>query len=99
MPLGQNALLAYSAHLGVIVLFTKAVPQVPFLHNTSGAANTLVQLGGIFSVWTVVRLTPAVKALAVQMRQGIPYPPFARSRSMEATGNRGRRRSSVERRG
>jgi len=78
MPLGQNALLAYSAHLGVIVLFTRAVPQVPFLHNTSGAANMLVQLGGIFTVWTVVRLTPAVKTLAGQVREGMPVPAFAR---------------------
>jgi len=85
MPLGQNALLAYGAHLGVIVFFTKTVPQVPFLHNTSGAANTLVQLGGIFTVWTIVRLTPAVKTLAGRVREGVFAPAGAAGIAVAAT--------------
>ncbi len=71
MPLGQSALLAYSTHLFVIAFFTRLVPQIPGFHNTSALANTIVQLAGIGLVFAVVRLTPAIKAVAVGARQTV----------------------------
>ena len=84
MPLGQSALLAYSAHLGVIIAFTKIVPQVPFLHTTSAAANTFVQLCGILAVWGVVRMTPTAKTVVRQVREGMPIPARFRLASTQA---------------
>ena len=71
MPLGQSALLAYSTHLFVIAFFTRYTPRVPWLHNTSAFANTLVQLVGISLVYSVVRLTPAMKTAAASARETV----------------------------
>lgn len=69
LPLGQSALLAYSAHLFVIALFTHYVPRIPALRNTSALANTVVQLVGIALVYAVVRLTPMLKRAVASARE------------------------------
>jgi hypothetical protein len=71
LPLGQSALLAYSTHLFVIVLFTKYVHSIPGFHNTAAFSNTVVQLTGIFLVYTVVRLAPAVMHAVVGARETV----------------------------
>jgi hypothetical protein len=71
LPLGQSALLAYSTHLFVIVLFTKYVHSIPGFQNTAAFGNTVVQLTGIFLVYTVVRLAPALKHAIVGAREAV----------------------------
>ena len=71
LPLGQSALLAYSAHLFVIAFFTHYVAQIPGFRNTSALQNTVVQVAGIGIVFAVVRLTPVLTYAALATRETI----------------------------
>ena len=58
LPLGQNALMAYTLHLFVVAL-TATVS--PFLWGTvpaTAAQNTLIQIGGIILIWAIILLQP-----------------------------------------
>jgi hypothetical protein len=93
LPLGQSALLAYSAHLFIIVLFTKYVHSIPGFRNTDAFGNTVVQVTGVFIVYTVVRLTPALKHAIAGARETITALVAPSHRTPVAS------RSVVERRG
>ena len=71
LPLGQSALLAYSTHLFVLAFFTRLVPLIPGFRNTSAPVNTVTQLAGVGLVYVIVRLTPAIKRLAADVRQTV----------------------------
>lgn len=94
MPLGQRALLAYGVHLGVIVAFTKFASITPALQGNTPWGNTLIQLAGVFAVWGVVRLSPALQASARRLRELALRP--AESRVM-VTATLAARRGPVER--
>jgi enterochelin esterase-like enzyme len=52
MPLGQNALYAYTAHIVLVVLVGIALQPFGPLGR---AANTLLQIGGVFLIWLLIR--------------------------------------------
>ncbi len=91
MPLGQSALLAYSAHLGVIVLWTKYAHSVPGFQNTTAWTNTAVQLSGVLLVWCVVKLAPLAHQAVAAVRAPHAAPALSGTRvvagRMERQGN------------
>lgn len=54
LPLGQNALLAYSLHLFVVLATATALPLIPGFDGGEPALNTPVQLAGVGAIWVVV---------------------------------------------
>jgi hypothetical protein len=71
LPLGQNALTAYSLHIFVVALTTKLWLTLLEDFQGSEAVNTLVQIGGLGAVWLVVVLEPGVKTW-LGARFGVP---------------------------
>lgn len=87
LPLGQSALLAYSAHLGVIVLWTKYAHSVPGFQNTSPLTNSVIQLSGVLLVWSVVKLAPLSKqaVAAGRVALGAAFAPQGRTHIFAAS--------------
>jgi enterochelin esterase-like enzyme len=56
MPLGQNPLYAYTAHIVIVVLLSTALLPVGGSLSAQGRwLNTLVQLGGVLLLWLLIR--------------------------------------------
>jgi hypothetical protein len=75
LPLGQHALLAYGAHLFVVMLLAKMDPLLIGL-DASGDGRALVQLAGTALVWGAVHLVLRTQALARSLQHRLPrlYP-------------------------
>jgi enterochelin esterase-like enzyme len=80
MPLGENALFAYTAHIVLLVLLTIALLPFPSFNRELRWLNTLIQLGGVLLIWLLIQrrlffprretrlrwaLTPVALAIAV----------------------------------
>lgn len=59
LPLGQNALSAYTWHLFVLALLMKVRPLIVDEASSTAAHNTLLQLAGLVLIWTIIMLQPA----------------------------------------
>jgi hypothetical protein len=59
LPLGQNALTAYTLHLLVVALVGKAQPWMIGAASATAVQNTLLQLVGVGCIWAAIRLQPA----------------------------------------
>ncbi len=90
LPLGRNALYAYTAHIVLVVLLAIALLPVGGLDPTLVWANTLLQAGGILLIWVLVQrrvfaprpetrlqwaLVPAGLAVAVLLLVPFEAPP------------------------
>ena len=60
LPLGQNALTAYTLHLGVLALLGKVGPWMVGTPPTTAWHHTLLQTIGIGCLWTALKLQPTV---------------------------------------
>jgi hypothetical protein len=60
LPLGQNALTAYTLHLGVLALLGKVGPWIVGTLPTTAWHNTLLQTIGIGCLWVALKLQPTV---------------------------------------
>jgi hypothetical protein len=56
LPLGQNALTAYTLHLFVVACLMKARPRLAATTFTPEVQNTLLQLVGVASIWAMISL-------------------------------------------
>jgi hypothetical protein len=71
LPLGQHALLAYGAHLFVVMLLAKIGPALTG-PVASGDARALLQLLGIALVWCAVRTVLRAQSLAASLWHWLP---------------------------
>jgi enterochelin esterase-like enzyme len=55
VPLGQNALYAYTAHIVIVVLLAMAFQAFGAVDRQLRGLNTLIQLGTILLIWLLVR--------------------------------------------
>jgi enterochelin esterase-like enzyme len=55
MPLGANALFAYTAHIVLLVLLTVALLPFPSFNRELRWLNTLIQLGGVLVIWALIQ--------------------------------------------
>ena len=55
MPLGQNALYAYTAHIVLVVLLGIALEPLSALDRQSRALNTALQLGATLVIWGLIK--------------------------------------------
>lgn len=55
MPLGQNALYAYTMHVVVIGLFYVALPHLSVNVTTMGTLNTSLQLLTVLAIWGMIQ--------------------------------------------
>jgi hypothetical protein len=60
LPLGQNALTAYTLHLFVVACLIKARPWMAATTFTPEVQNTLLQTIGVVSIWAMIRLQPVL---------------------------------------
>jgi hypothetical protein len=60
LPLGQNALTAYTLHLFVVAVLSKIPIWIAGEVPTTALQNTLLQGTGIIIIWTVIKLQPVV---------------------------------------
>jgi hypothetical protein len=60
LPLGQNALPAYTLHLGVLALLGTVGPWIVGTSPTTAWHNTLLQTIGIGCLWAALKLQPTV---------------------------------------
>jgi hypothetical protein len=60
LPLGQNALTAYTLHLGVLALLGKVGPWIVGDTPTTAWHNTLLQTIGVGCLWTAIKLQPTI---------------------------------------
>jgi hypothetical protein len=60
LPLGQNALPAYTLHLGVLALLGKVGPSIVGTSPTTAWHHTLLQTIGIGCLWAALKLQPTV---------------------------------------
>ena len=65
LPLGQNSLLAYSAHIPIVLVAATVLPQVG-LEGPNPGANSAIQLAGVALAWGVVRARTLVPAILAQ---------------------------------
>lgn len=97
MPLGQNALYAYTAHIVLVVLLAIALLPFGALDRQLRWLNTLLQVGGVLLIWVLIRyrvlfpsadtrvrwsLAPA--ALAVVVLLLVPLDPTPREPGWDA---------------
>ena len=61
LPLGQNALTAYSLHVILVALTTKLTIDYLGAVRNRDLVDTTLQLGGVLLVWLIVVLEPKVK--------------------------------------
>ena len=64
MPLGQNALYAYAAHIVLVVLVAIVLLPLGGIGGHGRWLNTLLQFGGILALWVLIRgqvLVPSPK--------------------------------------
>ena len=61
LPLGQNALTAYSLHIFLVVLTTALTARF-FDGELSPGVSTAIQVAGVLIVWLVVKFEPGVRA-------------------------------------
>ena len=59
LPLGQNALTAYSIHIFLVAFIVYFRPEV--VAEPTKLVNTLIQLMGVTIVWGMVVLEPKMK--------------------------------------
>jgi hypothetical protein len=73
LPLGQNALTAYSIHVFLVAFVVYFRPEV--VGDPTKLVNTLIQLTGVVIVWGMVVLEPAIKGklilLFIHREQGL----------------------------
>lgn len=55
IPLGQNALYAYTMHVAIISIFHIVVMFLPFDVMTMGTLNTSLQLMTVLAIWAMIR--------------------------------------------
>ena len=55
LPLGQNALFAYTAHIAIVVLLAMAFQALGAVDRQLRGPNTLLQLGTILLIWLLIR--------------------------------------------
>jgi hypothetical protein len=67
LPLGENALIAYVAHVYIVGLFDLAKQVIPI--GASMPRTTVYQVIGLMLVWAVVKLWPKADALRVRLAQ------------------------------
>jgi hypothetical protein len=60
LPLGQNALTAYTLHLFVVACLIKARPWMAATTFTPEGQNTLLQTIGVMGIWAMIRLQPVL---------------------------------------
>ena len=60
LPLGQNALTAYTLHLFVVACLIKARPWMAATTFTPEVQNTLLQTIGVMGIWVMIRLQPVL---------------------------------------
>jgi hypothetical protein len=60
LPLGQNALTAYTLHLGVLALLGKVGPWIIGTTPITAWHNTLLQAIGVGCLWSALKLQPIV---------------------------------------
>lgn len=60
LPLGQNALTAYTLHLFVVALLPQVSPWIAGTIPTTTVQNTLLQTVGIMGIWAAIKLQPTV---------------------------------------
>jgi hypothetical protein len=68
LPLGQNALPAYTLHLGVLALLEKVGPSIMGTSPTTAWHHALLQTIGIGCLWAALKLQPTV---VMQYRQWV----------------------------
>jgi hypothetical protein len=61
LPLGQNALAAYSLHLFVVALTTKLTLELYGADTPARLYSTALQIAGVLLVWAVVRCEPGLR--------------------------------------
>jgi hypothetical protein len=71
LPLGQNALWAYSLHLFVIMATTKLGPVVFGNGAFTSGQNALLQAAGVLAIWLYITLRAPI---AARVRQLAPRP-------------------------
>jgi hypothetical protein len=63
LPLGQNALTAYTLHLFVVALTATVSPILTGTVPATAAQNTLIQIGGIILIWAIILMQPYASAV------------------------------------
>ena len=58
LPLGQDALSAYTLHLFVVALVQKVRPLIPGMSPDDPTQNSLLQAAGIAFIWTAIMARP-----------------------------------------
>jgi hypothetical protein len=71
LPLGQNALWAYSLHLFVVMVTTKLGPVVFGSGAVTAGQNALLQTAGVLAIWLFITRRSVV---ATRVRQLAPRP-------------------------
>jgi enterochelin esterase-like enzyme len=64
LPLGQNALYAYSAHFALALALTMVAKHANF--TFSGPPNALIQVGGVALIWLAIRFRVLFPTTAVR---------------------------------
>lgn len=85
MPLGQNALVAYSLHLLVVVSAWTWLALVPGFDGSLPAVNALSQLTGVVVVWWTVRNRSLFVRYLVRPQAGSPRPHTPDRRSIPSS--------------
>jgi hypothetical protein len=80
LPLGQNALTAYTLHLGVLALLGKVGPWIVGTTPTTAWHNALLQAIGVGCLWSAIKLQPTVVTLCRE-RVGRVTGPLAAKRT------------------
>jgi hypothetical protein len=60
LPLGQNALTAYTMHILVVVFLPQVSPWIVGSFPVTAAQNTLLQTVGVMGIWAAMKLQPTV---------------------------------------
>ena len=70
LPLGQNALTAYTLHLFVMAVLAKSLPT--WTVARSAGENALIQMVGVLIIWSIISLQPVLTARARALRARQP---------------------------
>jgi hypothetical protein len=61
LPLGENALTAYSVHIYLVAITTKVSTSIIEGRGPDDLVSTLIQIGGVMFVWLFIRFEPPMK--------------------------------------